>query len=244
MINIAVILDDKEIYRCIFNNLLLNNSLFRICCVVNNSEELFKIIKNYKIDIIFMDIYIWNNDKMLRNSRIFRNYFYKSIILIGDSKKNFYNEFEKNFICGYVNSNDQIKKVVEEINVLIYSKQMLEIKSNDRNKEKAMKEKIKKELLELGYNLLLIGSKYLLETIYILYTLDNYLSDNLEKDIYPIIAKKYGKTINNIKCNIRYATENMYYENDERKIRSYLKNESNKIPRIKEVIAVILNKIT
>lgn len=109
--------------------------------------------------------------------------------------------------------------------------------------EKYIKEKIVKELKILGYNIEYLGTKYLLETIYILSILKDYNDNNLEKDIYPIVAKKYGKTVHNIKCNIRNATEIMYYDNQEELIIEYLKDYKNSKIGTKIIILAILKKV-
>ena len=111
------------------------------------------------------------------------------------------------------------------------------------NEERIIKGKIKKEMKLLGYNMEHIGAKYLVETICIVYSLKKYTNINLLKDIYPIVAKKYGKTVNNIRCNIRNATDIMYFDNEEEVIKKYLENYKNCKFGSKIVIDAILEKI-
>ena len=84
-----------------------------------------------------------------------------------------------------------------------------------------IRRKIVLKLIELGYNLKYKGTFYLIDAIEYCYT--NNKSDtlnNLEKNVYMHVAKKYNKSLNNIKTNIikatqmieeRYTTKNEYY---------------------------------
>lgn len=83
----------------------------------------------------------------------------------------------------------------------------------------------------------------MIETIYLLYISEDYYDDNLEKDIYPIVAEKYGKTAHNIKCNIINATNMMTLECEEEKIMNYLKFNAPYKPGPKTIIFEILNRI-
>ena len=166
----------------------------------------------------------------------------KSVILIDDENIGL-DINEQKCICGVVSKREDMNKTVNSINILINSKLLLSSKNIDCDKEKNIKNKIKQELEYIGYNLLHLGTKYLIETIYILHTLEEYYDDNLEKDIYPIVASKYGKTMNNIKCNIRNATELMYYDNKEEKIMKYFKFAVSRKPKTKDVISIVLNKL-
>lgn len=58
-------------------------------------------------------------------------------------------------------------------------------------KNKGVMDYIKEELNYLGYNPKYYGTKYLEEVIYILYNNENI--NNLQKEVYPIIARKYNK---------------------------------------------------
>ena len=68
--------------------------------------------------------------------------------------------------------------------------------------------------------------------------------ENLNNEIYPILAQKYNKTVNTIKCNIIKATDSMYYDCDETLLKNYFHFYTDYKPRPKLVIYTVLNKIT
>ena len=67
--------------------------------------------------------------------------------------------------------------------------------------------------------------------------------DNLQTHIYPIIAKKYNKTIYNVKSSINKATECMYYECDAERLEKYFQFDEDTKPTIKQVVFTVINKI-
>lgn len=83
----------------------------------------------------------------------------------------------------------------------------------------------------------------MLETIYILYTLNMCFNFNLEKDVYPIIANKYGTFSHNIKNDISNAIEKMYYDCDEKILEDYIDDYDFSKPKPKMVIRAILKRI-
>lgn len=65
----------------------------------------------------------------------------------------------------------------------------------------------------------------------------------LKKDVYPILAKKYKKSINNIKTNIINACDLMYYDCQLDIIEKYFGLVYNEKPTPKYIIATILEKL-
>lgn len=65
----------------------------------------------------------------------------------------------------------------------------------------------------------------------------------LERDIYPVLSKKYGESIHNIKCSINRATTSMYYECDVNKLKKYFYFRDDIKPSVKTIIDTIVNKI-
>lgn len=103
-----------------------------------------------------------------------------------------------------------------------------------------VKNKIEKELKKLNYNFSYKGTEYLVYSIIVAYNL-NEDSYDLEHEIYPIVAKEYNESINNIKCNITNATDKMYYDCEEKTLFEYI--NSNSKPGPKKIIYAVLQTI-
>lgn len=82
-----------------------------------------------------------------------------------------------------------------------------------------------------------------METIYYLYCKKSHGTYKLEKEVYPIIAKKYSKNINTIKSDIIKATKKINYDNRENELKKYFSYFLDNKIKPKLVINTVLNKI-
>lgn len=112
-----------------------------------------------------------------------------------------------------------------------------------RLKGDEIRSKVINELKKLKYNFSYKGTTYLVDAICVVYSLKEYYDYNLEKNIYPLVAKKYGNSVNNIKCNITNATDKMCYDCDEKLLMSYLGDYKFTKPGPKKVIIAVLRRI-
>lgn len=229
---ILIINKDIEEVKKILNLLSFKNSEIKIVGIAQNELEFFNLVNNVSFDIILIDL----TNKTLIYSRII-NYLslYTTIFLI--DKQQYLNKKYKNIITNfkYIIKSDSNEQNINSINSII---------SDISNTNLKIYYKIEEELLTLGYDFKHHGTQYLIDTILYIYQSQNHTLYNLDKEIYPIISKKYNKTSNTLKCNIRNATELMYYNNNEEKIRKYFINILNfKKPTPKIVISTILKKL-
>lgn len=114
---------------------------------------------------------------------------------------------------------------------------------SDKKNETTIKKKICEELKKLKYNFSYIGTKYLVEVIYILYILNKKYTCNFEKEIYPSIAEIYETSSNNIKCSIAYATDKMFYDCDENFLEKYIGEFYYSKPGPKTISFAVIKKI-
>jgi response regulator receiver domain len=85
--------------------------------------------------------------------------------------------------------------------------------------------------------------KYLEETILEIYKMNIKFEGNLEKEIYPIIAKRHQKKMDTIYGNIKFATNHMIMDCKEEKLNQYLGHGYFEKPKVKEIIFKVLSKI-
>lgn len=114
---------------------------------------------------------------------------------------------------------------------------------NENKNETLIKKEICEELKKLKYNFSYIGTRYLVEAIYILYILKKKYTCNFEKEIYPLIAEIYENSPNNIKCSIAYATDKMFYDCDEIFLEKYIGEFYYSKPGPKTIAFAIIKKI-
>ena len=114
---------------------------------------------------------------------------------------------------------------------------------NEKNKEIQLRNKITKQLQYLNYNLAHKGTQYLIDAIMLIHHTGDYDIFNLKEDIYPIIAKRYGKSIHNIKSDINKANDYMYKICKKERVMKYFKFFDDSKPTVKNVIYTILNKL-
>ena len=109
--------------------------------------------------------------------------------------------------------------------------------------KKILKNNIIEQLLNLGYDMSYKGTQYLIDVIlYIILNPTNY-TNNLEKDIYPVISQKYNITCKNVKSNIIRANNSMYYDCEVEKLKNYFNFSQDKKPKIKTVIETVIYHI-
>lgn len=113
--------------------------------------------------------------------------------------------------------------------------------------ESYLREAIVKILIDLKFNLSLVGSKFLIESI--LYSFINKYSDlidNLEGIVYPFVAKKYKIDVSNVKWSIIRAINYMFLEHNTTSVKylsDYFHIDYLKKPTPKIVITTIVNKL-
>jgi len=105
------------------------------------------------------------------------------------------------------------------------------------------KRRIAEELEEVGYSFKYKGTQYIMEAILELRNKDLISIGNLQTTLYPLIAKKYKKTVHNIKNCIITATDNMYCECDIEKLKSYFHLCEDEKPSIKRIIYTIASRV-
>lgn len=235
MIKVVIINPKIREIKDFLNILSFKNPEIKIVGIAQNQKDFIKIKNTIFFDFVIVDL----SYEKFKFSYI-KDYLhiYNFIFLINNSQnldksqKNEFTNFE------YIIKNDNEKNINSIISIV--SKYTFD----NSLKENQILSKIKNELLFLGYDFNHYGTQYLLDTILYIHKSPNLNSYNLKKDIYPFISKKYKKTPNNIKCSIRNATELMYYNNEEEKIKKYFNSFYNfKKPTTRLVISAILNKI-
>ena len=236
MLNIVIICKDLVYSRYLINFLNYENNNLKVLGVLNEIEELFDISKRSVIDIILI-----NSDcidyEFLKSNKKIQPYLKSTILILNKIWKNKLN------VYAYINNKNDIETLASSINQLATSKIIEKNFYQNSAKKNILIKAIEAELKDLNIALSYTGIKYIIESIYIIYSLEKCYNFNLEKDIYPIIAQKYHKIVSTIKSNITYAVNMMYVECEENKLLEYLKEYSLRKPSPKRIISDILENV-
>lgn len=237
MMNALLIGIDLQYFKKLINNVFIDN--LRIVAIAKDKNEIKKLLGTKPIDIIIINLNLKDFNNLINSNIINIQIFKKSILWIMNNDYNSIPETDLEYLYSYIPKSTNFNYITNIIKKLINYK----INHITNSRIDIILEEIKKEVSYLGYNFSYNGTKYLVEAICILYNSFNYYNYNLEKDVYPIIAQKYRTTPNNIKCNIRNATEIMYFDNTEEKLMEYLGAYYTINPGSKNIISAILEKL-
>ena len=235
MLNLLMIDKNMEHAKSLLNYISENSYEIRVHSIVNNLEEAIDVFNTGLINIAVINLDCEISSIIEALYKINDTYYekYNKSILILTNKSN--TSYKHPYIYSYIDENEDITSLFSKIMEVANHKQI----TLDNRK---LIKKINTELEYIGYNLSYNGTKYIAETIALIY--NNYNNtEKLSKTVYPIIAKKYNKTVNNIKCNINQATTSMFYDCEANRLKDYFKFYSDTKPKPKTVIHTVLNKI-
>ena len=190
MYKIIIYHNDLESIRNVCNNLFFKYRNLKIMGVAITEIEFFDMCNKIKPHIIL------TSQNLLSNPNI--NKFLSKIenkIILCKNKEKFRNSKHTLYIsqqadyCSVQKDFDTFLLNVDEIHI---------------------HKKIHKLLERFGFDFKLTGTNYLFDAIiYSVIHKDEYLFENLEKNIYPYVAKKFNVSIGNVKWSIVRSINNM-----------------------------------
>lgn len=239
MANMLVIEDNFYFSKTLINIVVKEIPQIRLCKIATDGQDALDFIMNNpnNIDFILLDLKLpkCNGIEILNYMESNKLVKFKNSVIVISGEMELILQIRNNpYLFSYITKTSGIKKILEEIESL------LKIKEDNKS---SIEYKICNQLETLHYNFSYVGTKYLMETILLLYNTELWEDTKLEKDIYPIISKKYKKSVNNIKCNIIHATNEMFFDCEQKKLLSYLKEYSSLKPGPKKIIFSVLEKL-
>lgn len=235
---VNMLIANKDIFKLkdLVNEVVASNKNVRLAKITTDGEETLKALNedNINVAIIDMDLPTITGIDVLKKLDDDKRQKYKDSIMIVTKELKAAQEVVGNsMIYDYIILGTKKNQMMYKLDRMINEKDMEE-----------NRKRIIKELKYIGYNIEYVGTNYLVETILQMYINREEMLDNLQQDIYPIIAKMYNKTAHNIKCNINRATECMYYECDSARLKKYFGFYDDTKPTAKTVMFTVLNKIS
>jgi len=156
--------------------------------------------------------------------------------------KNLENDYSRSIFRSY--KRDILVISFDENNMLLNTKYIKTLKRLINNFDlEIRREKVIKELEFIGYKFKYKGTHYLVDAIMMMFSDQDSMVDNLQSTVYPIIARKYKKSITNVKSSINKATEYMYCECDSQKLAKYFRFSLDTKPTVKQVVFTVGSKV-
>ncbi len=240
MYNILVIEDDAHQLKNLINIISIQCSNIRIYNMSFNAEDCLNLIQKQIVDIIILDLKLENMSGIdliafIENNKLYK---YKHSIIVFSGELELINTIIKTpYLFSYHLKSSGYNNLIKSLKLLINEK-------NNESKLINVRNKICKELEKLNYNFTYDGTKYLIESILEVYKIRYDFDGNFERNIYPIIARKYNKKVNTIYCNIKQSTKYMLLDCEEKTILDYFNYTFWEKPKIQEIIFTVLNKIS
>lgn len=204
------------------NALIADNNLYFIKEIINTAKneaidvkaeyistttkETLEILLQNQFELIFLNKKFLDKNKgeILARISFLNTIKQPKIIIISDENNVDYELKNNKYISSIIYKSDTKEQLANKIKLVIEN-------INYKTDITDTKNKVLSEINELGYNIKLVGTKYLYEAIMYIYESNNYgLMDNLEQNVYKPLAYKYNKSIINIKTNIAKSTRAMY----------------------------------
>ena len=222
--------------------------------IYSNDLSFLKGLNNYISNIKNLEIQICTSLSLLKENLEKTSY----ILVIIDTNNNmeainykYLSNLQINNIVLLYDTLDNIdERVIEDKKFILKEKRLENVKAllsydtsdeNDSFLVLYTKKRILNEIKGLKFEVTNIGVQYLIDCILLIKCNDALY--NLEKEIYPIVAKKYNVTSNKVKWNIYSCINNMSRNNSMERINRYLGFSYNRTPTPKVLIFTIVNKI-
>lgn len=117
----------------------------------------------------------------------------------------------------------------------------------DVEPKQSLEIKVQKTLNSFKFDFTLKGSRFLYDAIlYCVKTQDDSLCENLQQNVFKVVAEKHGTNTNNVKWSIIRSINKMYShanKTDIKKLKLYFKLDDNQKPTTKRIICTIVNKL-
>lgn len=239
MVNV-LIADDNIYYATqLMNYINSSNEKIRVIGITDDGKNTLDMLNsNGNIEVCLLDLKmpIMNGNEILAKIKD-KSKYEKSFIIISGEYCLIEDIKENELVYKILYKSLTINDIINSINELI------DIKETKRA-EKKLKNDIINELLYLGYDISHKGTTYLISSIEYAIRSKEKEVHNLRKDIYPVIAREYQESMHNIKCRIDKETREMYASCDIERLKGYFKYEDDYKPNVKEVINMVINKVS
>ena len=199
MIKIIFYFKNLKQVKSLCNNVINIFENLQIVGIATKEKELYSLFKNTNANMIIYKFEDVNNTKTLN----FLNNFSTKIIFHNSMKK-----YENNNHTLFLDINSNFSNIQKQLAKFIL-----------KNDEPIIYQKVLEILKNLNFNFKLKGTFFLLNCItYSFLNKDKYVSENLEKNVYPKIAKQFNSSITTVKWSIIRAINDVNFYSEKQKL--------------------------
>ncbi len=190
MLKLLILNKDLEQLKIYCNNIFNEVPDCQISGLATTMEEFDNLFDKFKPNVIMMDYSDFINSKYFNNPD-----FKKQKLILYNTTRNLKNSTKRIIIYPDASLKDMKKSIIQFIS---------------RINENLIRKKIIKWLEHLHFDFKLLGTGYFIESVLYCYEhRTEYVIDNLQKNVYPVVAKKSNTTAKNIKWSITRSIKNM-----------------------------------
>lgn len=243
--NILIALDEENAKN--LNEYFACLSDYKVVAIVNDGESAIEKLTQYRPDILIMDLILPNKDgfavlDFIKNTMINK----KPIVIITSALTNdaFVTKTLQSGASSFLAKPCSAETIKNHIDTLFYPSKPIQ-KMNSATKTKIIEEQITAIFLTIGIPAHVVGYQFLKEAIKL--TLENTnLVNNMTKELYPLVAKKFETNPAKIERSIRNAITTAWNRGKMESINQifgyqiYGKNDK---PTNGEFIALVADKI-
>ena len=243
--NILIALDEENAKR--LNEYFATLSDYKVVAIANDGESAIEKLTQHQPDILIMDLILPKKDGFAILDFINKTMISKKpIVIVTSALSNdaFVTKTLQSGASGFLAKPFSTETIKNQIDTLFYPATPVP-KQNQSTKTKIIEEQITAIFLTIGIPAHVIGYQYLKEAIKL--TLENTnLVNNMTKELYPLVAKKFDTNAGKIERSIRNAITTAWNRGKMESINQifgyqvYGKNDK---PTNGEFIALVADKI-
>lgn len=239
MLNLLIAEDNIYYAKTLINYIINMNKDIKLINLSTDGKEAIENIYCNSIDLIILDLKmpIMSGLDVLQKIKELDLDPIPSIIVISGESDLIKEIRDNEIVSTFINKCVGLEEINRRVAGVIRQEQ---IRKNKQN----VSQKIKQELLSLGFNIKHVGTTYIAETIELAYEINNrQYCENLEKYLYSKVAKIHSKTTQNIKTNIAKAAKCMYLDCNRDFLMKYFHFTYDYKPTLKVIINTVLSKL-
>ncbi|MBQ8762285.1 MAG: response regulator [Clostridia bacterium] len=211
-----------------------------------NSTSALMWIANNEVNVVFIDMFMFDNDALVLAEKISKNYPNINVVLISDFITKNLREFAHTVGVNMIIPSNCTKEMLLNIVNQIIETENEKLAVNTSRKDKLIDERISNICISVGIPPNILGYTYFREAIKVT-AFNPDMINKVTKELYPYLAQKFNTTYAKVERALRHAIEIACENGNIKRINDLLGLEiigDNKRLTSSEFIALVSDKIS